>query len=126
MTDINSIKERLHDVSMLTPISAIDTKLLKAEFVGVPIEYTDFLEKVGFGDVGDVRIYEFPTAPDDIYPKPQSDLSGIVLFGDDYQGYCFGFDTTKNYCLVEVDPRGNPRLRSEEGFLSLIAGYIPE
>jgi hypothetical protein len=126
MTDIDSIRGRLHDMSMLTPISANDTEALKVEFVGIPIEYTEFLEKVGYGEVGDIRIYEAPTSPDDIYPVAQGDLSGIVLFGDDFQGYCFGFDTTKNFCLVEVDPRGNPRPRSEKGFLSLIAGYIPE
>jgi hypothetical protein len=126
MTDIISIKERLQDLSLLTPLSAKETEELKAEFVGLPIEYTDFLEKLGYGDVGDVRIYGAPTSPDDIYPKPQGDLSGIVLFGDDFQGYCFGFDTTKGFCLVEVDPRGIPRPRSEKGFLSLIAGYITE
>ena len=124
MTGIDSIKERLHESSILTPVSAIDTEALRAEFVGIPIEYTDFLEKVGYGDVGDIRLYESPTSPSDIYPKPQGDLSGIVLLGDDFQGYCFGFDTAKDFCLVEVDPRGHPRPLSEDGFLFLIAGYI--
>jgi len=126
MTNIDTIKERLHDLSTLTPVSASETDALKAEYIGIPAEYTDFLEKVGYGDVGDVRIYEAPTSPGDIYPMPNGDLSGIVLFGDDFQGYCFGFDTTKDFCLVEIDPRGNPRPRSEQGFLSFIAGFIPE
>lgn len=126
MTDIDSIKGRLHNMSMLTPVSAKDAEALKTEFIGIPIEYTDFLEKVGYGEVGNIRIYEAPTSPGDIFPKPRGDLSGIVLFGDDFQGYCFGFDITKDFLLVEVDPRGNPRPRCEKCFLALIAGYISE
>ncbi len=126
MTDIHSIKSRLQDTSKLTPVPASDLKALQAEFAGIPDEYTDFLEKVGYGAVGDIRIYEAPTPPCDIYPEAQGNLSGIILFGDDFQGYCFGFDSTKKFSLVEVDPRGNARPRSANGFLSLVAGFIPE
>lgn len=123
-TTFERIKARLKDLSLATPVSVDDTDKIKAEFPGIPREYTDFLEKIGFGEVGALRIYEAPISPDDIYPCPKGDLSGIILLGDDFQGYCFGFDTRKNFTIVEVEPRGNPRFRSEKGFLSLVAGYL--
>ena len=126
MSQIANIRKKLSDVSQVTPVSIADVETLKAQFVGIPSEYVEFMSQVGYGEIGSIRIYEAPTSPDAIYPSPQSDLSEIVLFGDDFQGYCFGFDTRTGYSLIEVDPRGKVRPRSENDFVSLIASYITE
>lgn len=126
MNAIDSIKTCLRTLSELAQVSREGLADMKARYPGVPDEYTEFLGSVGYGDVGDIRIYEGLTSASDIYPKPQADLSHIKLFGDDFQGYCFGFDTENGYSLVEVDPRGNIRPRTEGNFLSLIASYVTD
>lgn len=126
MSGVDNIKQNISDWTDITPVAASELAALKAEFHGIPADYLEFLEKIGHGEVGEVRIYEAPTDPSDIYPNAGGSLSGIFLFGDDFQGYCFGFDTQGKYSLVEVDPRGNPRSRSETNFLEFIATYASE
>ena len=126
MGEIHVLQERLARIPNLTRLTAEEVDTLRQELPGLPCEYLEFLSVVGFGNLEELQLYNRPTSAKSIYPQPKGDLSGIVLFGDDFQGYCFGFDTTKDFCLVEVDPRGNPRSRSENGFVSLIAANIPE
>ncbi len=126
MSEIQVLQERLARIPNLTRLAAEDVDTLRREYPGLPCEYLEFLSLVGYGNLEELQLYSGPISANGIYPQPKGDLSGIVLFGDDFQGYCFGFDTTNIFCLVEIDPRGNPRSRSEKRFLSLIAGYIPE
>lgn len=40
------------------------------------------------------------------------------------QGYCFGFDKSRGFALIEVDPRGTPQDIAEHDFLSFVAAYL--
>ncbi len=111
---------------MLTKISDNDLAAIRVVYPDLPFEYSEFLSRIGFGEVGDIRLYGGPILPSEIYPKPKGDLSHIILFGDDCQGYCFGFDLLRQFSIVEVDPRGNPRKEGEFGFISLIESYLSE
>jgi len=126
VSEMQVLQDRLARIPNLTRLRDEDVDKLRLEYPGLPCEYLEFLSLVGYGNLEELQLYSGPTSAKSIYPQPKGDLSGIVLFGDDFQGYCFGFDTRKDFCLVEIDPRGNPRPRSEKGFLSLVAGFIPE
>jgi hypothetical protein len=125
MTDLEEIRQRLSRISNLTQLPLSDLEKLKIKFHGLPVDYLDFLHVVGFGNLEELQIYSGPVSSGSIYPKPEGDLSDVKLFGDDFQGYCFGFDTRRGYSLVDVDPRGNASPRAEKDFLTLIASYFP-
>ncbi len=126
MSRIEEIRGKLSDTPMITPVSDADLEAIKSKFVDVPTQYIEFLKEIGDGEIGNIQVYGGLIPPSDIYPCPEGDLSNIVLFGDDFQGYCFGFDISKQFVLVEVDPRGNARTRSEKDFLALIESYLSE
>jgi len=92
----------------------------------LPDDYLGFLETIGFGNLEELQLYGGPVLPNSIYPQPKSDLSDILLFGDDFQGYCFGFDTSQKCALVDVDPQGSVHRRNEDGFMSLVESYFQE
>lgn len=62
--------------------------------------------------------------PSETYPNFQGDLLNVMLIGDDMQGYCFGFDKSRGFALIEVDPRGTPQDIAEHDFLSFVAAYL--
>jgi hypothetical protein len=126
MNQMSEIQKRTSTIPNLERLTNLEIEKLLDEFPSLPLQYLDFLKSVGYGDLEELRLYSGPVRPSDIYSKPQGELSSIILFGDDFQGYCFGFDTSKDYSVVEVDPRGNPRLRKENDFLSLITTYLVE
>lgn len=72
---------------------------------GVPTDYLEFLSVVGAGELGNGRftLYTGLIEPDDIYGEIPEGLEDIVLFGDDMQGYCAGYDTN-TWKVVEIDP----------------------
>lgn len=111
------------DLRQLTPAEISE---LKAETPELPQDYLGFLGMIGCGNLGELQVYSGPISPAFVYPQPKGDLSKIVLIGDDLQGYCFGFDTGRQGVLVEVDPRGVPRDRSEGSFLSLVERFFPD
>ncbi len=50
-------------------------------------------------------IYEGPTTPEEIY-GPRDELADILLLGDDFQGYCFGYNSITG-CYGEVSNSGS-------------------
>jgi hypothetical protein len=72
----------------------------------VPQDYIDFLKEIGWGTIGEMyyAIYSGLIEPNEIYdPIRAKDLDGILLFGDDYSGYCAGFVKKDSWQLVEID-----------------------
>lgn len=109
--------------AQLDQLSEKQIHLLQTEFPGLPNDYLSFIKRVGFGNIGEIQIYSGPISPDEVYPHVK-ELGSIILFGDDHQGYCFGFDLIDEYRVVEVDPNGLPDRSIEPDFLSLILGYF--
>lgn len=50
-------------------------------------------------------LYEGLLTSDQVYDENGGNaLGGILLFGDDLQGYCSGFDTNNGWVVVDIDP----------------------
>lgn len=88
-----------------TKISDTELGVLSAAYPRLPTEYFSYLRDVGWGEAASGRtIYSGPIASKDIYGAAFS-RAEIVLLGDDFQGYCFGYDTTTS-TYGEVTPDG--------------------
>ncbi|WP_299005965.1 SMI1/KNR4 family protein [uncultured Shewanella sp.] len=73
----------------------------------IPQDYISFLTELGFGGLAQdsYMIYSGLMASDEIYDKESAEeLKNILFFGDDFMGYCSGFDTENEWRIVEVDP----------------------
>lgn len=63
-----------------------------SEFPNLPDDYIEYLLNTGWGETESGRmIYQGPIDPKEVY-GPDNSLKNIVLLGDDFQGYCLGFD----------------------------------
>ena len=81
-------------------------KELKSFYLDLPKEYLFFLEEIGSGEIGDsvYTIYNGLLSPEEIYDEvTAAELGNILIFGDDMQGYCSGFDTANEWSIVEID-----------------------
>jgi hypothetical protein len=88
-----------------TPLTTPQVEQLRAAFPYLPQDYFDYMGKVGWGETDSGRmIYEGPTGIADVY-GPQCNVRDVVLLGDDFQGYCFGFNLT-SACYGEVSDAG--------------------
>jgi hypothetical protein len=90
----------------LKPVPATRLVKLRAERPGLPAEYEDFLRELGAGQVGSASfmIYDGLVNPSDIHGDRSKELQAVLLFGDDFQGYSFGFAPSNKWRIVEVDP----------------------
>lgn len=79
---------------------------LRRQFPILREDYFHYLMSVGWGESGaGPMIYEGPTTPEEIY-GPRYELARILLLGDDFQGYCFGYNSKSN-CYGEVSDSGS-------------------
>jgi len=86
-------------------ISAAKLAELGSLYPDLPHEYFVYLGNVGWGEAATGRmVYSAPVAPQDVY-GPNFDRTDIVLLGDDFLGYCFGYDLT-NATYGEITPNG--------------------
>ena len=92
---------------------------------GLPDDYLQFLTEVGHGDLGSLVIYSSPIDPAYVYSDARAEsLKGLVLFGDDMQGFCYAFDLNAGYRVVEVDPRGRIDRTIEAGFGDFLRSFL--
>ncbi len=79
----------------LTKISADESLEIQNQFPEIPEEYIQYMMKVGWGGIADdtLKIYSGPVYFDEIYGYESED-GEIILIGDDFSGYCFGYDTS--------------------------------
>ena len=91
---------------MPVPLAPAVVSELRRQYPTLRDDYFNYLMSVGWGetDAGPM-IYEAPTTTDEIY-GPKEELPGIILFGDDFQGYCFGYNS-KTECYGEVSDAGS-------------------
>ena len=86
----------------LDRLSPAQEQTLRGE--GLPKDYVDFLRDVGWGNLEELQLYDGPVAFDEIHAgRSRTD---VVLVGDDFQGYCVGFDRANGDRMVEFDTRG--------------------
>jgi hypothetical protein len=104
-------------VSKLVAIAQSEVDRLRLQFHDVPKDYLDFLKELGWGEVGDMsfQLYSGLVMPKEVYDEvTAAGLDDILLFGDDFQGYSFGFARNDRWAVVEVNPNtGTPRQVAE-------------
>jgi hypothetical protein len=120
-----NIKEKVEDLTLLMKATDKDVSAIKSNYPSIPDDYLEFLKEVGSGNLGILAVYSSPMKATEVYTSAsESELSSFVLFADDMQGYCYAFDKTANYRVVEIDPRGNVDYSIEHDFLEFINSFI--
>jgi hypothetical protein len=90
----------------LTKVSPGEIAKLSLEFPNIPHEYFEYLRHIGWGECASGRmIYSGPVSPKEVYGK-EFNQGHIILLGDDFQGYCFGYNI-EDSTYGELDPLGN-------------------
>lgn len=117
------ITKNIETINEMQALGAEQIEKLKASYCGLPDDYISFLEKVGFGNVSEFQLYDSPVRPSSVYDDIEG-LEQIILIGDDFQGYCFGFDLSDDFRLVEVSPIGEVDKTIEESFIKLLESYF--
>lgn len=120
MSSFGEIVDHFNTQGSLTKVPANELQSVRSNHAGIPEEYLRFLEVAGYGNLGDIQLYEGPTKSGTVYPNASGRLVNILLIGDDFQGYCIGFDRTDRWRIVEVSPRGEIEPTVESEFLSLL------
>jgi hypothetical protein len=105
-------------------LNSTDIHALKEEYPGLPADYLQFLAEVGYGNLEEFQLHSGPSPADNFYPSNYKHLEGILIFGDDKQGYCFGLDVRDGFRVVEVSPRGEVSEEDDPGFSSLMRRYF--
>lgn len=96
-----------------------------AASLGLPADYLSFLGHVGAGDLGSLFVYPRTMSAFEIYPEERARLlEGIVFFGDDGQGFCYGFDLSDGGRVVEVDPKGRIDRSIEPHFAAFLRKFL--
>jgi len=91
---------------MPTPLPLEAIANLRRQYPRLRDDYFDYLTAVGWGETdAGPTIYSGPTEPGEIY-GPHDEHAGIVLLGDDFQGYCFGYNT-ETECYGEISDDGH-------------------
>lgn len=111
----------------LKPISVAEASSLREGIGDIPKDYVAFLCEVGAGTVGNAsfRVYPGLIEPSDIYdPERASTLSDILLFGDDFQGYNFGFSKSNGWKVVEVSPTDGSIDITDDSFEDFVRSYL--
>jgi hypothetical protein len=121
----NHLMDNIETISSLKQLDDMECQKLEKEFPGIPSDYLSFLKSIGYGNLGDIQLYEGPVPPSSIYGEnPIDNLDSLIVIGDDFQGYCFAFDKDNSYRVVELSPKGEIDKTVESSFLKLLEGYF--
>jgi hypothetical protein len=75
-----------------TRLTTSECDRLVAKYPDLPADYLAYLRDVGWGNAPSGHIvYSGPIHPDEVYPQLAGERTR-VLIGDDFQGYCLGYD----------------------------------
>ncbi len=124
MARFGEIQERLATNANVSQLTATEVDDLKRQYPQIPEDYLAFLAEVGFGDLGELQLHSGPSSAECFYSPLPKHLEQVIIFGDDKQGHCFGFDRANGYRVVEVSPNGDPSDNVEPDFTELLQGYF--
>lgn len=124
MARFGEVQARLAANADITRLAATEVDELKRQYPEIPEDYLAFLAEVGFGDLGELQLHSGPSSAGSLYSPLPKHLEQVIVFGDDKQGYCFGFDRANNYRLVEVSPNGEVNDHVDPNFTKLLHGYF--
>lgn len=102
---------------------------IKKSFSGIPDDYILFLEEIGSGEIGNnnYMLYNGLLLPDEIYDADTADdLQGILIFGDDMQGNCYGFKPSNEWSIVEIDSSDMNLHKVSDCFSEFIRGKVKD
>lgn len=121
--------EPSHEFKELRPVDEASLEHLRRAFGPVPTDYLEFLEELGSGTVGPspgaFKVYPGLVESAELHQALSSETPGdVVLFGDDFQGYSFGFRRSSNWELVEVSPDGRAVEPLDQSFEEFIRELI--
>lgn len=120
MQQIEDLKKRVTPNEFLRNVDGWEIDAMQKLYPWLPETYWAFLKIIGCGDVGGVCMYEGPVHPA-LSTDRRLDDSDVLLFADDYQGYCFGFDRRGR--VVEFDPTGDSYV-IDRPFIAFISQYL--
>ena len=122
--DLKRMKGTGTPIDGLVPIAPLKARLLQESFPSIPDDYLAFLEEIGAGDIGNsaFMLYDGLVEPHEVFGD-RAGMEGILLFGDDYHGYCAGFDSG-DWSVVEVDPTSRTVSWVAEGFRRFMADRL--
>jgi hypothetical protein len=74
-------------------------------YPSIPLDFLSFLSEIGAGEIGRANfvLYGGFMESRDVYGETPAGLEHVLLFGDDMQGFCCGFDT-RDWTVYEIDP----------------------
>ena len=125
MSKFDQILAAINDVESLTQVTEEGLSSINDKHPGIQSEYLEFLRDVGAGNLGMLIVYSSLIEPIEVYTSARKDeLSNYILFADDMQGYCYAFDKTANYRVVEIDPRGDVDTSIESSFVEFLQSFI--
>lgn len=124
MRKFDELAANIENVDSLSKATSEDIKWILERIPNVDNDYIEFLENVGYGNLGDIQLYNGVIDSDEIYPSPQDNLDDVLLFGDDMQGYCFGFKLDEGMRVVEIDPKGQLSQDVKPTFVGLMKVYL--
>ncbi len=102
---------------------------LKSDYSDLPVDYISFLEEIGSGEIGNAAyvIYNGLLTPDEIYDEVTVEaLKDLLVFGDDMQGYCSGFDFVHGWSVIEIDPTDMSYNKTFDNFSAFIRDKLNE
>lgn len=103
--DLVAIKGTGTPIDRLEPMSPESIAAIRSACPDVPADYLDFLEQVGAGPLGEqdgYMLYGSFMDPDEIYNPVDPEIEGLLIVGDDLQGFNNGYDP-QSWELVEID-----------------------
>lgn len=131
LEDLIAMKGADSVIHRLVPVSHEDLTKERADHPAMPDQFLEFLRHVGCGAIGAPSSYAYAiygglVEPCHIYSEEDAaDLSGIMVFGDDCDGWCAGF-VMDTGCVIEIDPFDKRVHELAEDFNGFIFAKISE
>ncbi|WP_417503148.1 hypothetical protein [Marinobacter sp.] len=95
---VRALKQNFSDSDFM-PVKAELIDSLEEKYPGVPADLKQLYETLGYGSIGHSHyMIHVPTEPTEIYDEETAaELSGVIIVGDDFAGYCEAYDTRNDW-----------------------------
>ena len=95
---VRALKQNFSDSDFM-PVKAELIDSLEEKYSGVPADLKQLYETLGYGSIGHSHyMIHVPTEPTEIYDEETAaELSGVIIVGDDFAGYCEAYDTRNDW-----------------------------